>query len=103
MASLPLGEALTAIAEDTPFRLNGVSNRGVQVYPPTGGQTFLVDHFACRFMLKHPIPLVSSSANGQPEISYLVQRIGAKFAWMHIEKLQRFDGKDAFERPQGEG
>ena len=41
--------------------------------------------------------------SGQPEISYLVQRIGAKFTWMHIEKLQRFDGKDAFERPQGEG
>jgi isocitrate dehydrogenase len=32
-----------------------------------------------------------------------VQRIGAKFTWMHIEKLQSFDGKDAFERPQGEG
>jgi isocitrate dehydrogenase len=75
----------------------------VQVYPATGGQTFLVDHFAARFMLKQPIPLNASSANGQAEISYLVQRIGAKFAWMHIEKLQRFDGKDAFERPQGEG
>jgi len=94
---------MDAVAEDTPFRLNGVSNRGVQVYPATGGQTFLVDHFACRFMLKHPIPLSVSAANGQAEISYLVQRIGAKFAWMHIEKLQRFDGKDAFERPQGEG
>ena len=98
-----LGKMLEAIAEDTPFRLNSVSNRGVQVYPPTGGQTFLVDHFACRFLLKHPIPLTQSSANGQPEISYLVQRIGAKFTWMHIEKLQAFDGKDAFERPQGEG
>lgn len=98
-----LGHELDAVAEDTPFRLAGISNRGVQVYPPTGGQTFLVDHFACRFMLKHPIALTSSSAKGQPEISYLVQRIGANFAWMHIEKLQRFDGKDAFERPQGEG
>jgi isocitrate dehydrogenase len=103
MAAAPLGQALEAIAEDTPFRLSGISNRGVQVYPPTGGQTFLVDHFDCRFLLKHPITLDGSSANGQPEISYLVQRIGAKFAWMHIEKLQRFDGKDAFERPQGEG
>ncbi len=103
LRSEELGAMLEEIAEDTPFRLNGVSNRGVQVYPPTGGQTFLVDHFACRFMLKHPIPLTHSSANGQPEISYLVQRIGAKFTWMHIEKLQSFDGKDAFERPQGEG
>ena len=98
-----LGKTLEEVAMATPFHLNGISNRGVQVYPPTGGQTFLVDHFACRFMLKTPIPLNQSTANGQPEISYLVQRIGAKFAWMHIEKLQRFDGKDAFERPQGEG
>ena len=103
LGSEELGKALEAVAEDTPFRLGGISNRGVQVYPPTGGQTFLVDHFACRFMLKHPIPLKDSTASGQPEISYLVQRIGAKFTWMHIEKLQRFDGKDAFERPQGEG
>jgi isocitrate dehydrogenase len=103
LRSEELGRALEAVAEDTPFRLNGVSNRGVQVYPSSGGQTFLVDHFAARFMLKHPIPLIDSSASGQPEISYLVQRIGAKFAWMHIEKLQAFDGKDAFERPQGEG
>jgi isocitrate dehydrogenase len=98
-----LGKALEELVQDTPFRLNGISNRGVQVYPPTGGQTFLVDHFACRFMLKTPIPLSQSTSSGQPEISYLVQRIGAKFTWMHIEKLQRFDGKDAFERPQGEG
>jgi isocitrate dehydrogenase len=98
-----LGKALEELAQDTPFRLNGISNRGVQIYPPTGGQTFLVDHFACRFMLKTPIPLSQSTASGQPEISYLVQRIGAKFTWMHVEKLQRFDGKDAFERPQGEG
>ncbi len=103
LGSEELGKALAAIAEDTPFRLNGVSNRGVQVYPSMGGQTFLVDHFACRFMFKTPIDLNASLATGQPEISYLVQRIGAKFTWMHIEKLQSFDGKDAFERPQGEG
>jgi isocitrate dehydrogenase len=103
LSSLELGKALETIAEDTPFRLAAISNRGVMVYPPTGGQTFLVDHFACRFMFKHPIDLNASLANGQPEISYLVQRIGAKFTWMHIEKLQSFDGKDAFERPQGEG
>lgn len=98
-----LGKTLEQISEYSPFTLTGISNRGVTVYPPTGGQTFLVDHFAARFMLKHPISLAGNTAEGQPEISYLVQRIGAKFSWMHIEKLQRFDGKDAFERPQGEG
>ena len=98
-----LGKTLEEISEYSPFTLTGISNRGVTVYPPIGGQTFLVDHFAARFMLKHPISLAANRSEGQPEISYLVQRIGAKFSWMHIEKLQRFDGKDAFERPQGEG
>jgi isocitrate dehydrogenase len=42
-------------------------------------------------------------ANGTPEITDLLARIGASYSWMHVEKLQRFDGKDAFERPQGEG
>jgi isocitrate dehydrogenase len=101
LGSEELGKMLESIAQDSPFTLNGISNRGVQVYPPSGGFTFLVDHFACRFMFKTPIPLTDSTSSGQPEISYLVQRIGAKFTWMHIEKLQRFDGKDAFERPQG--
>ena len=98
-----LGKTLMKLSEYAMFTLTGISNRGVTVYPPTGGQTFLVDHFACRFMAKTPIPLTTSTSEGQPEISYLVQRIGSKFTWMHIEKLQRFDGKDAFERPQGEG
>jgi isocitrate dehydrogenase len=102
-AALPLGETLEAIAADSAFRLSGISNRGVQVYPPTGGQTFLVDHFDCRFMLKEPIPLNVTRANGTPEITDLLARIGAHYSWMHAEKLQRFDGKDAFERPQGEG
>jgi isocitrate dehydrogenase len=101
LGSLELGKTMEAIAQDSPFTLSAISNRGVQVYPPTGGHTFLVDHFACRFMFKTPIPLTDSTSSGQPEISYLVQRLGAKFTWMHIEKLQRFDGKDAFERPQG--
>ena len=104
MAALPLGQALETIALDSAFRLSGISNRGVQVYPPTGGQTFLVDHFDCRFMLKKPISVTPGGAdNGTPEITELLARVSRTFSWMHIEKLQRFDGKDAFERPQGEG
>jgi isocitrate dehydrogenase len=98
LSAAELGHSLTAIAEGTALRLDSISNRGVQVWPSTGGQTFLVDHFDCRFMLLTP-------AEGNPPqgIADLVGRIGQKHAWMHVEKLQRFDGKDAFERPQGEG
>ena len=103
LSSEELGKQLEELSQYSMFTLTGIANRGVTVYPATGGETFLVDHFSCRFMFKTPIPLTGNTSEGQPEISYLVQRIGAKFPWMHIEKLQRFDGKDAFERPQGEG
>ena len=93
-----LGRSLKEIAEGSALRLDSISNRGVQVWPSTGGQTFLVDHFDCRFMLKEP-----AAGNGPQGISDLVKQIGARHSWMHVEKLQRFDGKDAFERPQGEG
>ncbi|WP_298285588.1 NADP-dependent isocitrate dehydrogenase [Acidocella sp.] len=103
MGAEQLGKTLEELSKYSPFKLTGISNRGVSVYPPTGGETFLVDHFAARFMLDTPFSLNNTTTAGQPEISYLVQRIGSKFTWMHIEKLQRFDGKDGFERPQGEG
>jgi isocitrate dehydrogenase len=93
-----LAAALEALCADSAFRLAGISNRGVQVHPPTGGTAFLVDHFDCRFMLKAPAP-----GNGTPEVTDLLARIGTQYGWMHTEKLQRFDGVDAFERSQGEG
>jgi isocitrate dehydrogenase len=32
----------------------------------------------------------------------LLRRIGQRFRWMHVEKLQEFDGAPAFARAQGE-
>jgi len=93
-----LGAALEAMATDSAFHLTGISNRGVRVYPPTGGMTFLVDHFSCRFMLNAP-----ARGSATREIGDLLARISARYTWMHLEKLQRFDGTDAFERAQGEG
>jgi isocitrate dehydrogenase len=97
LSAAELGASLATIAEGSALRLDSISNRGVQVWPATGGKTFLVDHFDCRFMLKEP-----AAGNGPQGISDLVKAIGQKHSWMHVEKLQRFDGKDAFERPQGE-
>jgi isocitrate dehydrogenase len=98
LSAADLGDSLTKIAEGSALRLDSISNRGVQVWPSTGGQTFLVDHFDCRFMLLTP-----AEGNVPQGIADLVGKIGQNHAWMHVEKLQRFDGKDAFERPQGEG
>jgi isocitrate dehydrogenase len=49
--------------------------------------------------------MLKAPAQGNPPqgIADLVKAIGSRHSWMHVEKLQRFDDKDAFERPQGEG
>jgi isocitrate dehydrogenase len=37
------------------------------------------------------------------QILDLLGRISATYRWCHVEKLQRFDGKDGFSKAQGEG
>jgi isocitrate dehydrogenase len=88
-----IGITLAAAAEGSAFTLEMISSRGAQVWPDLGGNTFLVDHFRARFMFKE-----APKGNGIAEITDLLQRIGRQHNWMHIEKLQRFDGADAFSR-----
>jgi isocitrate dehydrogenase len=95
---LTLGASLMVAAEGSAFTLSGINNRGVQVWPPTGGQTFTVDHFAARFLLRRPV-----ATDGVAEIADLLARISRQHRWMHLEKLQRFDGRDGFTKAQGEG
>jgi isocitrate dehydrogenase len=94
----PLADRLQADCQDSAFTLRSISNRGVQVWPAGGGETFLVDHFHCRFMLNQPL-----ADDGNTEIVDLLSRIGRNHRWMHVEKLQRFDGQDGFAKAQGEG
>ncbi|WP_243634561.1 NADP-dependent isocitrate dehydrogenase [Roseicella frigidaeris] len=84
---------LQAAAEGSAFDLTMIGSRGAQVWPDIGGHSFLVDHFRARFMFKEP-----PKGNGIAEITDLLQRIGRQHNWMHIEKLQRFDGADAFSK-----
>jgi isocitrate dehydrogenase len=84
---------LQAAAEGSAFDLTMIGSRGAQVWPEVGGHTFLVDHFRARFMFREP-----PKGNGIAEITDLLQRIGRQHNWMHIEKLQRFDGADAYSK-----
>ena len=36
------------------------------------------------------------------QILDLVQRVGSRFRWMHLEKLQEFDGAAGYTKAQGE-
>ncbi len=93
----PLGKLLESAVEGSALQLKMISNRGTKVYPPTGAITDVVDHYRCRFILR----------DGQGEVEDrhvldLLQRIGAHLRWMHIEKLQEFDGEPGFTKAQGE-
>lgn len=92
-----IGITMQDAAEGSAFALKMISSRGTQVWPSVGGQTFLVDHFRARFLFKEP-----PKGDGVAEISDLLTRVGRQHRWMHIEKLQRFDGADAFTKSGGE-
>src|SRR3954470_2262445 len=85
-----LAADLEALTTTSPLRLQMISNRGAMVFPGNGRRVSLVDHFRCRFVLRDP-----STAFGDAEIMSLLGGVGAKHSWMHIEKLQEFDGEPA--------
>jgi isocitrate dehydrogenase len=88
-----LGDEMTALTANTSFSLQAITNRGNTVFPATERVVSLVDHYRCRFMSK-----ARSTDVGDPEILSLLTRIGETHRWMHVEKLQLFDGDDGFSR-----
>lgn len=92
-----LGKSLGRLTAHTPLRLAMVSNRGTKVYPASGAMTDPVDHWRCRFVVRSP------GANLEDRVLLdLVHRVGERHRWMHVEKLNEFDGERGFTRAQGE-
>ncbi len=93
-----VGRALEEFTRDGPLRLKMISNRGTQVFPTTGTAPDCVDHWRCRFVTRS-----DSHDLTDAEVWTLVDRIQRHFRWMHLEKLQVFDGAIGWTRAQGEG
>src|SRR3989441_8475245 len=92
-----LGASMMELTHDTRLSLKMISSRGTKVFPPTGALTETGDHFRCRFIIKeNPGDLPDEDVN------QLLVRISRRHRWMHIEKLQEFDGELGFTRDQGE-
>lgn len=91
-----LAARLSAMTDGTPYRLKMISNRGTVVWPNPGGTTECIDHFRCRFVID------DRTAWDQRSLLDLLERIGAKYRWMHVEKLEEIDGAPGFTRAQGE-
>ena len=97
LSASELGASLMELTQDTKLSLKMISSRGTKVFPPTGALTETGDHFRCRFIIKQdPGDLPDA------DVHELLQRISSAHRWMHIEKLQEFDGELGFTRDQGE-
>ncbi|MFN8232941.1 MAG: NADP-dependent isocitrate dehydrogenase [Actinomycetota bacterium] len=97
LSATELGESLTTLTADTKLELKMISSRGTRVYPPTGGHTDTLDHWRARFIIEEDPGDLSDD-----DVHELLQRISSRHRWMHIEKLQEFDGELGFTRDQGE-
>jgi len=91
-----LGATLVELVDGLDVELIMVSNRGTQVWPAGVVEPSCVDHFRCRF------ELTSAEANLDAEVVRVIERIGAHYRWMHLEKLELHDGDPAFSKAQGQ-
>jgi isocitrate dehydrogenase len=98
LSATELGASLMELTSDTRMSLKMVSSRGTKVFPPTGSAiTDTLDHWRARFITKeNPGDLPDE------DVHQLLARISRRHLWMHIEKLQEFDGELGFTRDQGE-
>jgi isocitrate dehydrogenase len=92
-----LGASLRELADGAAFELKSVSNRGRQVFPAAGAGADMVDHYACRFLAREPADDLPDDA-----VHDLLARVSSRHRWMHVEKLQEFDGEPGFTKAQGE-
>ncbi len=90
-----LAASLETLAKASALRLEMITNRGAMVFPSGNRRVSLVDHFRCRFVLRN-----SASDLADADILTLLGTIGSQYRWMHIEKLQEFDGEPAFSKSQ---
>ncbi|MBW8309820.1 MAG: NADP-dependent isocitrate dehydrogenase [Candidatus Paracaedibacteraceae bacterium] len=93
-----MGKKLTDLASSTKMKLKLISNRGVKVYPNDyGTEPDLTDCFRCRF-----IAADSNREVTDDDIMQLVSLVNKDYRWMHIEKLNIFDGVAAYSKAHGE-
>ena len=83
--------------KERPWQLQSLSCRGLTIYPNVDiSHLHLIDHIRCCFTLKHP-----SLENIDELILSLLAVVGTKYRWMHVEKLQTFDGIPAYAGSHG--
>jgi len=91
-----LGADLERLVE-APLSLGSISSRGTDVYPE-GSAADDVRWFRCRFTVGSGVRVDGPALDGA--VAALLARVGSRHRWMHVEKLERFDGEPAFTGPE---
>jgi len=91
-----LGRRLEELAGPE-FSLTVISNRGVKVYPDGFPETFLSDHWRCRFEAVQP-----GKATRADIVALLGRLDEAGFEWIKLDNLYLFDGQRAYSLDQGQ-
>jgi isocitrate dehydrogenase len=92
-----LGRELEQLVNPTSFALIAIANRGVKVFPNVDEtQPDVVDHWCVRFMPKDKGQMSDS------QCIELLSLISQQYRWMHVEKLNIFNGAAGFSKSQGE-
>jgi len=99
LAPISLAEEMNRCAEDTPFRLTLISNRGTQVWPTGSVYTECVDYYRVRFELKDG---VVAGSFGQSRCVSLMDKIAEKFTVCSYELLRTFEGVKGYSMAQGQ-
>ncbi|MFN9992433.1 MAG: isocitrate/isopropylmalate family dehydrogenase [Phycisphaerales bacterium] len=99
LAPISLAEEMNRCAEDTPFKLTLISNRGTQVWPTGSVYTECTDYYRVRFELKDG---VSPGTFGQSRCVALMDKVAEKFTVCSYELLRLFDGVRGYSLAQGQ-
>ena len=94
-----IGDKLVELTEGTNLSLKMISNRGQKVYPQGHPETFLTDHWRCRFYNKKQGDIITNS-----DITNMMNKIDeAGIEVIKTENLYTFEnGERAYSLGQGE-
>lgn len=93
-----IGDKLVDTAQETGMRLKMISNRGLKVYPQGHPETFLTDHWRCRYYAQNQGDILTNE-----DITDMMNRISAAgIEVIKTENLYKIEGELAYSLGQGE-
>ena len=90
-----LGNSLAGVRAGN-MELSAITNRGAKVYPGSFPETFITDHWRCRYLS------LEGALRGQDVVDLQASLISAGYDVIKTENLYKFDGAPGYSAIQGE-